>query len=508
MNIAQKIAKESTITFSGMVYGNINRYLYIALLARWVGVEYLGIYSLANAIMLIGEVIAKMGLETGIMRFVSRLEPKTEKFQIQKIIQSSLKMTGIFSISVSILLASIAWLLVSFFKGGPLLHTVIIVYAFTIPFNAITLVSAFATQGFKLLKYKVFTTQFLNPTVLLLGMVISYCFISKESTIMLPMAVTGVLGFITMFVILKNISGVELTGTLSAQFNKELLVYSIPLMFVTILQTCMHWMDIIMLGYFGDTSVVGLYHPAARTAGLLQALLISFISIYSPMMSQLHGKGDVEGMSRLYKLVTRWLITFSIPISLVFILYPAKVMLLFGPDYIESASVLVLLTIATFVQATLGSAGPILSMSGYTRLVFWNSLGAFILNIVLNIILIPKFGIIGAAWATLISIVAIGLARIIEVQFILKFSFLSSQLYKPLLAGIITWLCIISIRSFVMAYHTLVTLSIVFLISILIYGFALLLLQLEPEDKDFWSGLIILRGEKKKNTLNNGFKNE
>jgi hypothetical protein len=48
MNVATKIAKESTITFSGMLYGNINRYLYTALLARWVGPEYLGIYSLAK----------------------------------------------------------------------------------------------------------------------------------------------------------------------------------------------------------------------------------------------------------------------------------------------------------------------------------------------------------------------------------------------------------------------------------------------------------------------------
>ena len=155
MNIASKIAKESTITFSGMVYGNINRYLYTALLARWVGIEYLGIYSLANAIMLIGEVIAKMGLETGIMRFVSRLDPQTEKFQIQTIIQSAIKMTGIFSIGIAIMLASFAWLLVSFFKGTSLLYTAIIVFVLTIPFNAVTLVSAFATQGFKLLKYKV-----------------------------------------------------------------------------------------------------------------------------------------------------------------------------------------------------------------------------------------------------------------------------------------------------------------------------------------------------------------
>lgn len=498
MNIASKIAKESTITFSGMVYGNINRYLYTALLARWVGVEYLGIYSLANAIMLIGEVIAKMGLETGVMRFVSRLELKTEKYQIQKIIHSSLKMTGIFSIGIAILLAGFAWLLVNLFKGTSLLHTAIIVFAFTIPFNAVTLVSAFATQGFKLLKYKVFTTQLLNPTVLLLAMVISYWSISKESAIILPMAVTGVIGSITMFLILKNVSGVKLTGVLSAPFDGKLLAYSIPLMLVTILQTFMHWMDILMLGYFTDASVVGLYHPAARTAGLLQALLFSFISIYAPIMSQLHGKGDFREMSRLYKLVSRWLITFSIPISLVFILYPVKVMLLFGPDYMDSASVLVLLTIATFVQTAFGAAGPVLSMSGYTRLVLWNSLGAFILNLVLNIIFIPKFGIMGAAWATLISLTALGLARIIEVQLIMKLSFFSSRLYKPLLAGLVTSFCILSIRSFVMVYHTVVTLTLVFLFSILIYGFVLWFLKLEPEDKDFWSGLIILRRQKGK----------
>ena len=97
MNTASKIAKESTITFSGLVYGNINRYLYTALLARWVGPEFLGIYSLANAIMLISEVIAKMGLETGVMRFVSQLNPQIDNIKIQKVIGSSLKMTFISS---------------------------------------------------------------------------------------------------------------------------------------------------------------------------------------------------------------------------------------------------------------------------------------------------------------------------------------------------------------------------------------------------------------------------
>ena len=82
MNTAQKIAKESIISFSGIFYGSINRYLYSALLARWVGPEYLGIYSMANAIMLISEVLSKMGMETGVMRFISRLDPQEDKDKI------------------------------------------------------------------------------------------------------------------------------------------------------------------------------------------------------------------------------------------------------------------------------------------------------------------------------------------------------------------------------------------------------------------------------------------
>ena len=50
-------------------------------------------------------------------------------------------------------------------------------------------------------------------------------------------------------------------------------------MFVSILQTLMHWMDILMIGYFLDAEAVGYYQPAVRTAGLLQALLLSFLSI-------------------------------------------------------------------------------------------------------------------------------------------------------------------------------------------------------------------------------------
>ena len=495
MNIAKKIGKESSITFVGLLYGNLNRYLYTALLARWVGPEFLGIYSIANSIMLISEVFAKMGLETGIMRFISRLNPELDKEKINLLIGSSLKMVSVFSLSIMIILIISSGTIVdNYFNGQSLLKPVLIIFAIAIPFNALIQISAFATQGFKRLKYKTIVTQFLNPTILLLSMVFCYWFMSKEYTIMIPILTTGVIGFLFMIIVLKKVSGFKNNQILESKINYELLKFSYPLMFVTILQTLMHWMDILMLGYFTNPLTVGLYHPAARTAGLLQALLLSFLSIYAPLAAQFHSQGDKVKLSNTYQLVNRWLLIFAIPISAVFILFPEKVLLLFGSQYLESSQVLVLLTIATFTQAILGAAGPTLSMSGLTKLVLFNSIGTFILNFVLNIWLIPIYGILGAAIATLTSLTIIGLIRVTQVYFILKINFLNLKLIKPILSGLVCYSVLIAIKPLIIEYSTFITLFIAIFTSIFVFGLILFLLKIEDEDKDILKSLNFLKG--------------
>ena len=76
-------------------------------------------------------------------------------------------------------------------------------------------------------------------------------------------------------------------------------------MFVTIIGTAMHWMDIYMLGFFFDNTTVGMYHPPARTAGLMRMILIAFMGIFSPILSELFSKNDNQGMKNLYHLVVQ-----------------------------------------------------------------------------------------------------------------------------------------------------------------------------------------------------------
>ncbi|MED5433921.1 MAG: flippase [Candidatus Neomarinimicrobiota bacterium] len=500
MNTAQKIAKESIISFSGIFYGSINRYLYSALLARWVGPEYLGIYSMANAIMLISEVLSKMGMETGVMRFVSRLDPDKDNDKISEIIASAIKMCAFFSLFFMIILISCSSYIVSnILSEQSLMVSVLIVFAISIPFNASTLVAAAATQGYKKLKYKSIVTQFINPTILLVSMIICYWFFSPESALMFPMLITGIVGCIAMFQPLKYLSGIRPQQIIKTKFNYDLLNFSYPFMFVIILQTFMHWMDILMLGYFTNASTVGLYHPAARTAGLLQALLISFISIYAPMISQFHSEKNILKMNQTYKMVSRWLLIFSIPISIMFILFPENILSLFGKEYISSANVLIILTISTLLQAIFGAASPTLGMSGFTRLVLINTCVAFILNLGLNYTLIPLYGINGAAYATLITLTIVGFIRATQVRIFLKMNLFSIKMLKPLAAGVATYFFTINLKHVLENYSFFAELMIALPCSMLIYGILIWLMRLDEEDKSFISSFGIIKKGLKRN---------
>ena len=278
-------------------------------------------------------------------------------------------------------------------------------------------------------------------------------------------------------------------------------------MFVIILQTFMHWMDILMLGYFTNAETVGLYHPAARTAGLLQSLLMSFISIYAPMISQFHSEQNLDKMNEAYKLVSRWLVVFSIPVSVVFVTFPGNILALFGQEYTASSSVLIILTVATLIQAIFGAASPTLGMAGFPKIVLINTSIAFSMNFALNVFLIPKFGVEGAAFATLSTLSIIGCVRALQVRMILKMNFLSFKMIKPVISGILTYVLLTKIKPLMLDFSFLVELFIALLSCGLFYLLLLWLLGIDDEDKNFITGLGIIKKGFGKKEMNFNLKN-
>lgn len=493
---AQKIAKESTISFVGLGYGQFVRYLFTALLARLVGVQFLGIYSLGNSITNIAGVLSKAGTDVGLMRYISRRDIEKDRESIKTDIRSTLKMGLIFSIIIMLTQIILSgWLAENVFEESSLLRIVLIVYAVSIPFTALMTIATFATQGFQLLKYKVFVEYILNPTVLIVSMIFVYFVFSSELAIILPTLLTGIVGFTVANYFLKKVAGVNILNIGKISFNKKILTYSLPIMFTMILGTLLHWMDIIMLGYFTNLETVGLYHPAVRTAGLQQSILIAFAGIFAPMFSKYYAQNNIIGMHHIYKLVTRWILTLVTPIFILIFLFSTKIMLLFGADFIQSSEVLIILAIGTSIFAIFGISGTVLVVSGYQKLNLINALSAAIINICLNIILIPKYGIMGAAWATLSSMMFIALARLIETWIFLKINPFNVKVAKPIIAGIITYGILYYVKPHLMEYHTIITLILSITLIFVVYGVLLLLFKFDEDDKDFMRSLNFLKNK-------------
>lgn len=497
-NHSGKIAKEATISFMGMGFGDGARYLFTAILARFAGVEFLGIYSLASSVTRIGEVFGRAGLHSGVMRFVSRLDKETEIETVRQRILSGLKLGLLFGIVIMILQIALAdWLAFELFNGSDLLKTVLIISAVSLPFATIMAISAFATQGYKLLKYKVMVLNIIRPAIMLVCVLVSISFFTKDTAVKYPLLISAVFSSFAAIIFLNKLTNIKISQIFSGVIDKELLRFSYPLMFVTILGTLMHWMDILMLGYFTDTTTVGLYHPAARTAGLLRTVLLAFMGIFAPMMSEYHRQGDVGEMGKLYKLIVRWIVSLSLPLAIIIIIYSKKIMLLFGVQYLSASNVLMVLTTAAFIQTLFGGGGQTLTMTGFTKVNLFNSIIVVLINITLNLLWIPQYGIIGAAYATLISMALLGLLRIVEVNHLIKITPFSLKLMKPIIAGVIMTAVLIYIKPVVLPLHTITSLIIITLVGLLSFFTMLWLLRFDADDRKIWSGIVMITNRKK-----------
>ena len=491
--IGRKIAKEASISFGGMGIGSLFRYLFSIMMARWLGPQMLGIYSLGNAITRIGEIFGIMGLDNGVLRYVSREKEKNDK--VNNSIYSSIKMGFISSLLIGLLIYFCSdWIVLTLLNEDKFLSTVIKVYALTLPFTVTTLIASFATQGFKILKYKVFVNQIINPFTLLLTMILSYLFFGPNIAILAPTVVSAVIGFFLILYYLKNFVDISINKVFNAKFDNEILKFSLPLMFVSAIGIIMHWTDIIMLGVLDNAYSVGLYHPVERTAGLIRMILFAFASIFAPLFSQYFHEKNQTKMLEVFQLSTKWILLTSLPLFIFLILFSNTILMLFGSEFGNNALALPILTVGIMIQAVFGLGSPSLTMSGFQKYNLINALVALFTNIFLNIMLIPQFGIAGAAMGTTIALFLISLLRFVENYYLLGLNLLSTKLFKPILAGLSTGMIVYFVKPYMFEsgyfdYHSSILHLIIYLLLgalfiLLVYTILIWIFRLDDEHKD------------------------
>ena len=180
----------------------------------------------------------------------------------------------------------------------------------------------------------------------------------------------------------------------------------IPLVFLNSVTMINSQIDVILLGLMKSTGAVGVYVVAKRGAGLVTFLLIAVNIALAPTIASMYAAGEMDKLQRIITKSARLILTGSVPIAIMLILFGHWFLLFFfGQDFIQGARALAILGAGQLINAATGSVGLLLIMTGYERDAAMCVGIIAVLNIILNASLIPKWGLEGAATATAITVI-------------------------------------------------------------------------------------------------------
>ena len=397
-----EIMRGASVAFMMKALGAGFAFGFNVLLARMLGAEGAGIYFLALTAATIAGTLGRMGLDNALLRFTAAGAAVEDWAAIRGVYRRGMSLGLCASAASALLLFAIApWLAENAF-GKPDLAAPMRWMALAVA--PLTLVSLHAEmlKGLKRIRDSLLVQGGGIPALSLLGLFWMGRYWGVNGAVWAytlsacAMALVGIA--------LWRAATPELKGVSGRFETRELLRSSMPLFWVSSTMLMMNWTATFALGVWGTKADVGLFGAAYRTATLTTFVLIAVNSIAAPKFAALYRRGDMESLGSTARNCARLATALATPALILFVLAPRWIMGLFGPQFVGGGAILAILAIGQFVNVATGPVGYLLMMSGRERL-FRNITVVFAaLNVLLNVLLIPAIGVMGAAIATAICL--------------------------------------------------------------------------------------------------------
>ncbi len=426
-NSLKTMAKFSIIVFVGLIFSKFLSYLFRMIIARFMHSEIYGLFTLASIITECWVAIFTLGLCVGVVRYIAIYRAKNDIKKIRYIVKLAVNSVIFSGIIGCILLLILSKYISTNIFHDPNLNLFLIIFSLVIPISGIGSIYISIIQAYEKMQWVTFIRNILFNFVELItltsGVIIAIFLLNGDERFLLyAVIVAYVLGAFTLLIPsylyckykLKEVFKESyLDKKTKAKIRKELFSYSWPLIFVGLVSFIFGWTDSLLIGYFKNSTAVGIYNAAVPIALLLVIAPQLFIYLFLPMITRGYIRDEIHMIKGLSKQVGKWIFMLNLPILVIIILFPEILInILFGSEYIRAAWPLRFLAIGIFFSSIFLISENLLSMRGKSKLVLSNLAIISIINILLNIILIPipkifgldnSLGTIGASISTMIS---------------------------------------------------------------------------------------------------------
>jgi O-antigen/teichoic acid export membrane protein len=418
--------------FAVQIAGAGLAFLFSVMLARLVGVAGVGLYFLAITIVDISATISRLGLESASLRFASIAYSRSDRGSLAALYRKSTSL----AFGAGIAIALPVWLIASHLSLGgekaqefraelPLLvFAVAPVALLVVQAEFLKAVGSTATGTF---------SQAVVPSLLLLAGSIVLWFLGAGTVhaVFLTYVIVARASVILAIVMWHwRVPGIwRERGSFDMG---RLLRTSTPLLLVNSMNLVLGWTDVLVLGMWRDAAEVGIYGIALRIA-LLTAFVLSAINVVvAPQFAALHAQGNDTALKRLAQQSALWTLIAAAPAILVLLLVPDLILQIFGPQFKDGAGALRILALGQLVNVATGSVGVLLVMTGHEKLMRNIVAASAALNLLGNLVLVPRYGAIGAAASTALSLAFMNILSWFMVRKILHINVLDyAALRKP-----------------------------------------------------------------------------
>jgi len=474
-------SKQAGLVFGTRIIGYFLGFAMQAILARFLGPDKYGVYSLGLTIANVCVIFGTFGLNVGMTKFLGEYLGKEEYAKAKGTIFSGFKWSIIFSsISALMIFFFREQIATNIFKEERLIS---LLPWFSIVLILLTLMNIFGgvLQGLKKPSVFVFYKEIIERAARIgLFLILSLKGIEVLDAVAATLLSSLIVVLRLTLWLYKNAAFLSNNKEKTTIDTKKLLSYSSNMLFVTFTYFLMGQVNRLIIGGYLGSKQVGYYVISDTIARLAVFFLSAFIAIFNPIVSELYSKKSFEILKKLYTSITRFVLILSVPIILWIIFFSKGILTFFGEEFIAGKNLLVILAITQLINIATGPCGVMMNMTNHEKIAMINGLIIAGLNLIFNFIFIPLYGILGSALASALAIGIVNIITVVEVHFLIGMLPYNWDFIKIIISSIITSFFLYYLGFFINGF---VGCIFGLLFGYLLFALCIVLLGLSDEDK-------------------------
>lgn len=407
------VSRGAVVTFVGTFVGKALGFGSTAVITNLAGPPTHGRLSVALSVLTVALLVTRNGFRDAIVNYVGKARSPAEGLET---VIASLSMGLGLAIVVGAAMIVFADEIARTAFSSPGTAVFVRWLGVALPLATLSELSLAATRGWNRAVPTNLVNRILFPVVKLVAVSVAVVLATGDAGIAVAVvgayAVVAAAASVSVLRTVRERVGNSIRLRLpSRERYATVVTYAAPLVVSSGAWVLMNRIDTLLVGYYGSDTAVSVYAVAFSLATLFQMLNLSAGMLFFNNVSKLHSLGRLDRIRRLYARTTKWMIVGGVPLALLLFGAPVPVLRLFGPQFGTGELALLVLAVGVGSHVLVGLNGTAVKAFEATRWHLRVQFTTLVANVVLNLVLIPRYGIVGAAVATTVAYAASNVAH-------------------------------------------------------------------------------------------------